>query len=143
MKPEMSAEEVTDKLIAHIRDKMPDFICLNYANADMVGHTGDFKAAIRAAETVDYCLSRLLKVLEANNYIALVIADHGNSDLMINADGSPNTAHTTNLVPVILVGHDIKTFKKIRGGKLGDVAPTILKIMGIPQPSEMTGISLL
>jgi 2,3-bisphosphoglycerate-independent phosphoglycerate mutase len=143
MKPEMSAEEVTDKLIAHVEQKLPDFICLNYANADMVGHTGDFKAAMKAAEAVDQCLGRLLKVLEEYHYTSLVIADHGNSDLMINADGSPNTAHTTNLVPVILVNHDPNVFKEISGGKLGDVAPTILKIMGISKPLEMTGTSLL
>ncbi len=143
MKPEMSAEEVTDKLISHIEKKQPDFICLNYANADMVGHTGDFEAAMKAAETVDHCLGKLLKVLEEHDYTSLVIADHGNSDLMINADGSPNTAHTTNLVPVIMVGKDNNSVTEIKGGKLGDVAPTILKIMGIPQPVEMTGVSLV
>jgi len=140
LQPEMSAPEITEKLITHINLFKPDFICLNFANTDMVGHTGDFNAAIKAAETVDYCLGLLLDTLLSHSYINMIIADHGNSDMMINEDGSPNTAHTTNLVPIILCGNEFKkTNIKLNPGKLGDVAPTILKLMNLDIPKDMTG----
>ena len=142
--PEMSAREITTKLIQNLNEERPDFVCLNYANADMVGHTGDFSAAIKAAETVDECVARLNdKALELGYYL-IIIADHGNSDYMINEDGSPNTAHTTNPVPVIIVGEGLKgTNKNVNNGVLADVAPTILHLMGIKQPKEMTGTTLI
>jgi 2,3-bisphosphoglycerate-independent phosphoglycerate mutase len=140
LQPEMSAEEITDKLIAHIDAKKPSFICLNYANTDMVGHTGDFDAAVKATETVDACLGRLLKTLNAHHYHTIIIADHGNSDVMVNPDGSPNTAHTTNPVPVVLCGDGVtKDSWNAHDGKLGDIAPTILHLMGLNKPSAMTG----
>lgn len=140
LKPEMSAVEITDALIRFVEEKKPDFICLNYANTDMVGHTGVFSAAVKAAETVDQCVGRLVEVLLKYDYYALIIADHGNSDLMINEDGSPNTAHTMNPVPVILVGNDVsKDNYRVKDGKLGDLAPTILQLMGVEAPEEMTG----
>ncbi len=141
--PEMSAVEVTDKICAYINSDHPDFICLNYANADMVGHTGDFDAAKVAVETVDTCLSRLIDTALADDYEIIVIADHGNSDFMINEDGSPNTAHTTNLVPLIYVSADPEAPTAIKDGKLADVAPTILGLMGVDLPIEMTGDNLL
>ncbi len=140
LKPEMSAIEITDQLIDFIHTKKPNFICLNYANTDMVGHTGVFSAAVKATETVDNCLGRLLSTLSDYNYKSIIIADHGNSDLLINPDGSPNTAHTTNPVPVIFTGNDVNKEKyMVLDGKLGDLAPTILTIMGIVPPTEMTG----
>jgi 2,3-bisphosphoglycerate-independent phosphoglycerate mutase len=140
LQPEMSAIEITDKLISYISEIKPNFICLNYANTDMVGHTGVFEAGVKAAETVDTCLGRLLKTLAAYDYHAVIIADHGNSDMMINPDGSPNTAHTTNPVPVIFVGNDVsKQAYQVTNGKLGDLAPSILNIMGVKIPTEMTG----
>ena len=142
-KPEMSVYEVTDAIVNDIRQNAPDFICLNYANTDMVGHTGVFSAAVRAAEAVDECLGRLLSVATEHGYHSLIIADHGNSDVMINEDGSVNTAHTTNPVPVIYVGPAEKEVTLRTDGKLGDVAPTLLRFMGIDQPKEMTGTSLL
>ncbi len=142
LKPEMSAVESTEALIKHIKEHQPDFICLNYANTDMVGHTGDFKAAQKAAEVVDQCTKELLEVALANNYEAIIIADHGNSDFMINADGSPHTAHTTNLVPCFFVSNSVNG-RTIKDGKLGDVAPTILSLMGMEIPSDMTGEVLI
>ena len=140
LQPEMSAVEITDQLIDFIHTKKPNFICLNYANTDMVGHTGVFSAAVKATETVDTCLGRLLTTLSDYNYKSIIIADHGNSDLLVNPDGSPNTAHTTNPVPVIFVGNDVTKEKyKVMDGKLGDLAPTILTIMGIFPPIDMTG----
>lgn len=140
LKPEMSAVEITDQLIEYIHAKRPNFICLNYANTDMVGHTGVFEAAVKATETVDTCLGRLLKTLSEHDYYAVIIADHGNSDLMVNPDGSPNTAHTTNPVPVIFVGNDVnKNNYMVMDGKLGDLAPSILKVMGVAPSGEMTG----
>ena len=117
-------------------------MCLNYANADMVGHTGDFKAAEKAAETVDICLKKLTGTALKFNYDIIVIADHGNSDYMINADGTPNTAHTTNLVPCFYVSNRAKG-AKIKNGKLGDIAPTILNLMGIETPTDMMGNNLI
>lgn len=140
LQPEMSAVEITDQLITYIDDKRPNFICLNYANADMVGHTGVFAAAVKAAETVDTCLGRLLETLAKYDYNTVIIADHGNSDLLVNPDGSPNTAHTTNPVPVIFVGNDVnKTNYLVKDGKLGDLAPSILSVMGIQPSPDMTG----
>ncbi|MEL6274022.1 MAG: 2,3-bisphosphoglycerate-independent phosphoglycerate mutase [Bacteroidota bacterium] len=142
-KPEMSAYEVTDAIVKDIEDNQPDFICLNYANTDMVGHTGDFEAAKKSAKVVDECLGRLLTVAAQHNYQGLIIADHGNSDIMRNEDGSPHTTHTTNPVPVIYIGPFASTIALREGGKLGDVAPTLLKFMGVTAPKEMTGESLV
>lgn len=142
LQPEMSAEEITDSICQDIETNAPDFICLNYANADMVGHTGVFSAAVRAVETVNNCTERLLKTALANGYEAIVIADHGNSDYMLNDDGTPNTAHTTNPVPIFHICAD-PTGRNIRNGKLADVAPTILHIMGIAAPEAMTGNVLI
>jgi 2,3-bisphosphoglycerate-independent phosphoglycerate mutase len=142
LQPEMSALELTDVVVKEINDNQPDFICLNYANADMVGHTGVFSAAIKATETVDACAKRLIETGQKYGYAAIIIADHGNSDYMINDDGTPNTAHTLNPVPCFFVTNEIET-ESIRNGKLGDVAPTILQLFGIEQPSEMDGVSLL
>jgi len=135
--PEMSAREVTDAAINHIQDKKPDFICLNYANTDMVGHTGIMSAAVAAAEAVDTCLGDLINVARDHDYELLVIADHGNADIMSYPDGSPHTAHTLSMVPVIWVT-DRKDVK-IKSGKLGDIAPTILSLMEVTIPNEMTG----
>jgi 2,3-bisphosphoglycerate-independent phosphoglycerate mutase len=142
LQPEMSALELTDVVVKEINDNQPDFICLNYANADMVGHTGVFSAAIKATETVDACAKRLIETGQKYGYAAIIIADHGNSDYMINDDGTPNTAHTLNPVPCFFVTNEIET-ESIKNGKLGDIAPTILQLFGIEQPSEMDGISLL
>lgn len=135
LQPEMSAFEIRDKIIPEIENETADFICLNFANPDMVGHTGDIQAAAKACETVDSCAQSIVEAALKHGYSTLIIADHGNSETMINPDGSPNTAHTTNPVPLILVDKDRKF---IHNGVLGDIAPTILKIMGIEQPSAMT-----
>jgi len=140
LKPEMSAYEITESIIPEIEIGNVDFICLNFANPDMVGHTGNMSAAIKACETVDKCSKTIIEKAKENNYTILVIADHGNSDLMINDDGSPNTAHTTNLVPFILIDDEIK---KIKDGVLGDIAPSILDIMNIKKPIKMTCESLI
>ena len=142
LQPEMSAIEATDKLLKYVTLHQPDFICFNYANADMVGHTGVFSAAKIAAETVDNCLRRLIDVVLEYNYETLIIADHGNSDYMINPDGSPHTAHTTNPVPFIYVSKHAKKHQ-VKNGKLGDIAPTILNLMGIAIPEEMKGEILI
>ncbi|MCP9236104.1 2,3-bisphosphoglycerate-independent phosphoglycerate mutase [Lewinella sp. JB7] len=142
-KPEMSVYAVTEAAIRDIEERGPDFICLNYANTDMVGHTGNWDAAIRAAEAVDECLGRLLTAAQVHDYHCIVLADHGNSDVMINEDGSVNTAHTTNPVPVVYVGPAVDRVRLRTDGKLGDVAPTLLELMKIPQPREMSGVSLL
>jgi 2,3-bisphosphoglycerate-independent phosphoglycerate mutase len=117
-----------------------DFICLNYANPDMVGHTGVFNAVVRAVETVDACTKQVVEKGLENGYSFIIIADHGNADFVINADGSPNTAHTTNPVPCILIDKD---HRFVKNGKLGDIAPTILSLMELPIPPEMTGDVLL
>jgi 2,3-bisphosphoglycerate-independent phosphoglycerate mutase len=135
--PEMSAREIRDKIIPQLNSKTADFICLNFANPDMVGHTGVFEAAVKACETVDQCAEKVTEAALKNGYSTIIIADHGNADMMINDDGSPNTAHTTNLVPCIFVDGDFKP--KLKDGKLGDLAPTILTLMGISIPSQMTG----
>lgn len=137
LQPEMSAEDIRDAIIPELANKQTDFICLNFANPDMVGHTGVFEAAVKACETVDSCAQAVVEVARENDYTAIIIADHGNSDIMINADGSPNTAHTTNLVPCIFADDDIKN--PVKDGKLGDLAPTILTLMGVDIPKEMTG----
>ncbi len=142
LQPEMSAREITSAIVSDIREHQPDFICLNYANTDMVGHTGDFEAAKVAAETVDDCLRELMGVALDHDYVAIVIADHGNSDYMINEDGSPNTAHTMNPVPVFYLSKDQRN-TELKDGKLGDIAPTILTLMGVPIPPEMDGEILI
>ncbi len=136
LKPEMSAYELTDQVIAEMKN-LPDFICLNFANADMVGHTGVWNAVIRAVETVDTCVEKVVQAAQANGYTILITADHGNADYEINADGTPNTAHTTNLVPFFIIKEGFN--KQLKKGKLADIAPTILSLMAIPIPSEMTG----
>ncbi len=143
LQPEMSATGITDAIINDIQTNQPDFICLNYANTDMVGHTGVWEAAIKAAEIVDGCLGRLLEVGKQYGYDAIVIADHGNSDYLINEDGSPNTAHTMNPVPFIYVSEDDLEAVIIKDGKLADIAPTILSLMGIDAPLEMDGETLI
>lgn len=137
LQPEMSAADISAKIIPELKAKSADFICLNYANPDMVGHTGVFEAAVKACETVDAEANSVVTAALDSNYDIIIIADHGNPDMMVNSDGSPNTAHTTNLVPCILVSND-STYE-IKDGKLGDLAPTILTIMGEEIPSEMTG----
>jgi len=141
LQPEMSARDIRDKIIPELEKKSADFICLNFANPDMVGHTGVFEAAVKAVETVDQCNEAVTEVARKNGYSIIIIADHGNADMMINEDGSPNTAHTTSLVPCILVDDSYKG--KLKDGKLGDLAPTILTLMGIPIPKEMTGTVLI
>mgnify|MGYP000642763661 CR=1 FL=1 len=140
LKPEMSAFEIRDAIVPELEKGEVDFVCLNFANPDMVGHTGDMKAAIKACETVDSCAESVISAGLKNGYSTIVIADHGNCETMINPDGSPNTAHTTNPVPLILVD---KELKHIDDGVLGDIAPTILKLMGINQPELMTCKSLV
>jgi len=141
LKPEMSAYEVTDALLPEIKNKTADFICLNYANADMVGHTGVWEAAIKAVETVDNCVGKIVTAGLENGYTTFLTADHGNSDYMINEDGSPNTAHTMNPVPFFIIDKEWRG--KVKPGKLGDIAPTILIMMQLPIPREMTGEILI
>ena len=140
LQPEMSAFELKDALVPELEKGEVDFVCLNFANGDMVGHTGSMPAAIKACEAVDVCAKEIIETALANNYTTIVIADHGNCETMINPDGSPNTAHTTNPVPVILVDNDKI---QIHSGVLGDIAPTILDLMGIAKPEVMTQHSLL
>jgi 2,3-bisphosphoglycerate-independent phosphoglycerate mutase len=140
LKPEMSAYEVTDAIIPEIRNKTADFICLNFANADMVGHTGVWEAAIKAVETVDICVDRVVTAALESDYAVFLTADHGNADYLINEDGTPNTAHTMNLVPLFIIDNEWKG--TIKQGKLGDIAPTILTMMQLDIPKEMTGKEL-
>ncbi|MBC8034075.1 MAG: 2,3-bisphosphoglycerate-independent phosphoglycerate mutase [Chitinophagaceae bacterium] len=140
LQPEMSAFELTDALIPEIENQTADFICLNYANADMVGHTGVFSAAIKAVETVDKCVQRVVAAAVDNGYTVFLTADHGNADYMINDDGTPNTAHTLNLVPLFVIDKEWRG--TVQAGKLGDLAPTILTMMQLPVPEEMTGTVL-
>src|SRR5690606_34203091 len=137
---EMSAFEVTEAILPKIESRV-DFVCLNFANTDMVGHTGVFSAAMKAAETVDKCVGRIVETALEHNYDILLTADHGNADMIRNPDGSPNTAHTKNPVPLFYISNDKKY--NIIPGKLADIAPTILFLMGIPVPPEMTGDILL
>ena len=141
LQPEMSAFEIVSKIKPELKKKEVDFVCLNFANADMVGHTGVFEAAVKACETVDKCAEEVITQALESGYTTIVIADHGNSDMMINEDGTPNTAHTTNPVPFIMV--DDKDKIEVKDGKLGDLAPTILTLMGLDKPKEMTGKILL
>ncbi|MGN6179742.1 MAG: 2,3-bisphosphoglycerate-independent phosphoglycerate mutase [Mucilaginibacter sp.] len=136
LQPEMSAEGIRDAIIPELKSGWADFIVLNFANTDMVGHTGVFSAVVKAAETVDGCTREVVETGLANGYSFIIIADHGNADYMINDDGTPNTAHTTNLVPCIVIDDDVK---HVNDGKLGDIAPTILKILGIAIPEQMGG----
>jgi len=140
LKPEMSAYEIRDAIVPELEKKEVDFVCLNFANGDMVGHTGVFDAAVKACETVDKCTKEVISTGLQNGYTTLLIADHGNCETMMNPDGSPHTAHTTNPVPMILID---KKMQSINNGVLGDIAPTILELMGIEQPKEMTRKSLL
>ncbi len=140
LQPEMSAFELRDALVEDLKKQEADFVCLNFANGDMVGHTGIMEAAIKACEAVDVCVKDVIETGIQNGYSTILIADHGNCETMINPDGSPHTAHTTNPVPVILIDDDLK---EIKNGVLGDVAPTILKMIGVPQPKAMTRESLV
>ncbi len=140
-KPEMSAYEVTEAILPEIENQTADFICLNFANADMVGHTGVWDAVIKAVETVNNCVSRIIPLALEKGYAVFLTADHGNADYMINDDGTPNTAHTLNPVPLFFISNDYKG--SIRPGKLGDIAPSILHYMGLPIPKEMTGEILI
>lgn len=137
LKPEMSAYDLTDAIVPEIQNQTADFICLNYANADMVGHTGIFEAAMKAAETVDNCVQRVVTAALENGYTVFLTADHGNADFMRNEDGSPNTAHTLNLVPLFVIDKD--WHGTLQPGKLGDIAPSILTMMDLPIPPQMTG----
>jgi 2,3-bisphosphoglycerate-independent phosphoglycerate mutase len=141
LKPEMSAFEVTNELLAYAEKKHPNFICVNYANPDMVGHTGDYPAIIQAVETIDQEVKRLVDKLSVLEYIILILADHGNADFAINPDGTPNTAHSMNPVPCILVNSSEND--SLKDGVLADIAPTILALLGVEQPTEMTGKSLI
>lgn len=140
LKPEMSAYELRDALIPELQKGEVDFVCLNFANGDMVGHTGVMEAAIKACEAVDECVKDVITAAVKNNYTTILIADHGNCETMINPDGSPHTAHTTNPVPIILIDNELKS---VKNGILGDIAPTILKLMGIEKPEAMTQKALI
>lgn len=141
LKPEMSAVEVTDAIVPELENENPDFVCLNYANADMVGHTGVWEAVIKAVETVDKCVERVVTAALDHGYTVFLTADHGNADYLVNEDGTPNTAHSLNPVPFFIIDKEWRG--PIQKGKLGDLAPTILKMMGIPAPPEMTGEVLI
>ena len=140
LQPEMSAFDIRDAIIPKLNVQAADFVCLNFANPDMVGHTGDMAAAIKACETVDVCTADVVTAAQESGYSVIIIADHGNCDTMINPDGSPNTAHTTNLVPIFLIDGDAESINK---GSLCNIAPTVLDLMGISQPEAMTAKSLL
>ena len=141
LQPEMSAPEVCEKVVDRIKSGKYDAVILNFANCDMVGHTGVFDAAVKAVETVDNCVGQVVEAVKEMGGITIITADHGNADKMISEDGSPFTAHTTNLVPLCVVGYDCKLREE--GGKLSDIVPTMLEMMNIPQPKEMTGVSLI
>lgn len=141
LKPEMSAYDITNAIVPELENGTADFVCLNFANTDMVGHTGVFEAAVKAAETVDACIEKVATAAYENGYAVFILADHGNSDVMLNPDGTPNTQHSTNLVPFIVMDKD-HTWS-LKPGKLGDVAPTILKVMGVEIPNAMTGDILI
>jgi 2,3-bisphosphoglycerate-independent phosphoglycerate mutase len=141
LQPEMSAKEITATIIPEMQKGEASFICLNFANPDMVGHTGVFEAVVKACETVDKCLGEVYEAAKLNHYACLVIADHGNADFMRNPDGSPNTAHSTAKVPCIMAAEGFEKVggKKLTDGKLGDLAPSILSYLGIESPVEMNG----
>jgi 2,3-bisphosphoglycerate-independent phosphoglycerate mutase len=141
LQPQMSAQQIVDLIVPEIKENTPDFICLNFANADMVGHTGVWDAVVSAVETVDSCVQQVVTAALEKDYTILLTADHGNADYMLNEDGSPNTAHTTNLVPLFIIDNNWQA--KIKPGKLGDIAPTILKIMNLAAPKEMTANVLI
>jgi len=141
LQPEMSAAEVTNAILPEIENKTADFICLNFANADMVGHTGVWNAVIKAVETVDACVEKIVTAALKSDYAIFLTADHGNADYEINEDGSPNTAHTLNLVPLFVIDNEWKG--SVKSGKLGDIAPSILTMMHLPVPAEMTGNILI
>lgn len=138
LQPEMSAAEIKTKVVKAIEENLPDFICLNFANTDMVGHTGDMDAAIKSAETVDACLAEIIPLAKAKKYNTIIIADHGNADIMVNPDGTAHTAHTTNMVPIIVISPD-DSVKEVSSGKLADIAPTLLHLMQVDIPEDMTG----
>ena len=140
LQPEMSAYEVADKLADALGTRKYDFICLNFANGDMVGHTGVYEAICKAVKAVDACVKKVVEAARANGYEVVMIADHGNADHAINDDGTPNTAHSLNPVPIVTVSDRVKS---VHNGILADVAPTVLKLMGLPQPEEMTGKPLV
>lgn len=140
LQPEMSAAQVCEAILPELENETADFVCLNFANTDMVGHTGVFEAVMKAAETVDHFTEKIVKTGLEHGYSFVIIADHGNADYMVNEDGSPNTAHTTNLVPCIVIDDQVQS---VKDGKLGDVAPTLLKILGLSQPDAMTGNPLI
>ena len=140
LQPEMSAPEVADKLVAALGERKFDFICLNFANGDMVGHTGVYDAIVKAVKAVDACVAKVVEAAKANGYEVVMIADHGNADNAINPDGTPNTAHSLNPVPIVVVSDRVKA---VHNGILADVAPTVLRLMGLPQPEEMTGKALV
>jgi 2,3-bisphosphoglycerate-independent phosphoglycerate mutase len=141
LQPEMSAYGLTEKLLPEIEKESVGFVCLNFANADMVGHTGVFSAVVKAVETVDACVAKIVTAALQHNYTVLLTADHGNADYMINEDGSPNTQHSLNLVPLFVIDNEYKG--TVKPGKLGDIAPTVLSIMQLPIPQEMTGNILI
>jgi 2,3-bisphosphoglycerate-independent phosphoglycerate mutase len=140
LKPEMSAPEVKDALVAELATGKHDMVILNFANGDMVGHTGVYDAILKAVRTVDYCVGEVVRAARKAGYSVLITADHGNADYAVNEDGTPNTAHSLNKVPFIVVDDDVK---EVSDGILADIAPTMLKLMGIPQPEIMTGRSLI
>ena len=140
LQPEMSAYEVKDKLVVALGEQKFDFICLNFANGDMVGHTGIYEAIEKAVKAVDECVSKVVEAAKANGYEVVMIADHGNADNAVNEDGTPNTAHSLNPVPIVVVSDRVKS---VKNGILADVAPTVLKLMGLEQPKEMTGEALV
>jgi 2,3-bisphosphoglycerate-independent phosphoglycerate mutase len=137
LQPEMSAEEITNLIVPELEAGSADFVCLNFANADMVGHTGVWDAIVKAVETVDQCVERVVQAALKSDYVVFLTADHGNADYAINEDGSPNTAHTLNPVPLFVI--DNNWHGTVKPGKLGDIAPSILTMMQIPIPAEMTG----
>ena len=141
LQPEMSAFGITEAIVPELLAKSADFVCLNFANADMVGHTGVWDAVIKAVETVDSCVEKVVTAALAGDYLVFLTADHGNADFMVNPDGTPNTAHSLNLVPYFIIGNDWNG--KVHPGKLGDIAPTMLTLMGYEVPVEMSGVSLI
>ena len=140
LQPEMSAYEVTDKMVEAVKSGKYDALILNYANCDMVGHTGVFEAAVKAVEAVDTCVGRVVEAVKEMGGCVLLTADHGNADKMVDTDGEPFTAHTTNPVPFCVINHPCQLRE---GGRLADIAPTMLKVLGLPQPAEMTGESII